>query len=84
MIKLAKGVEMLEVDGTTVLLKNNGDAAVLNAQAVNILSALIDGKTKPLVVEQVLKSYEVSRAQATEDIDAFVNKLLKNELAISG
>ena len=75
---------MLEVDGTTVLLKNNGDAAVLNAQAVNILSALIEGKTKPLVVEQVLKSYEVSRAQATEDIDAFVNKLLKNELAISG
>lgn len=82
-MKIKKEYVLRQVADTWVVLPL-GDAAVdfsgmltLNGSGAMLWRALEQGVGREELVAALLDEYEVSRQQATADVDAFLNKLLQ-------
>lgn len=65
--QLTKGTVFEDVDGTGVLIADNGDSAVISGSAKALVDALLSSPTIEEAVEQLLEVYSTERAVLLED-----------------
>lgn len=73
--RLSDDVRSEDVDGTTVLLREDGAAAVLNRQASVLLSLLIEHLSIRKALDAVCARYDASEERVREDMKALVAEL---------
>ena len=83
MMKIKENFELRQVAGSFVVL-SVADAAVdfngmltLNESGVLLWHLLEQGKTQEELVDMLLTVYEVSRQEASADVEEFLNKLIQ-------
>ena len=70
-----------DVDGTRVVLGANGDAAVLNAVAGEVLDALLEGGVAN-AASMLASRYDVDEATARHDVEDVVGELASRGLLV--
>lgn len=75
--KLAENVGKEDIDGTIVLLKEDGAAAVLNRQASALLAAMSRCASIEEAADFIYSKYDVSEERARADIEALATALKK-------
>ena len=66
-----------EMDGNAVVVSpKDGQVRVFNEVGTSIWHALIAGETVAQIKERLIEVYDVSEAQATQDLDSFLKELL--------
>lgn len=81
-IQITKQMSIVNVDGTTVLLMDNGDAAVLNTSGSWILEKLTEEVEIDEIADAVCGRFAVDRDDALKDLHAFVHELANHEMVI--
>lgn len=81
-IQITKQMSIVDVDGTAVLLMDNGDAAVLNTSGSWILEKLTEEVEIDEIADAVCGRFAVDRDDALKDLHAFVHELANHEMVI--
>ena len=77
----AEAVDWREVDGQVVVLDRAGSVYLaVNAAGAALWPAIVAGATRPQLVRILLDTFDVERARAEADVDAFVATLRERRL----
>ena len=69
------------LDGETLLVdRHEGELIRLNAVGTEIWSAIDGRRTVGDIIHHIQATFEVSKKQATRDVQRFINQLLRQEL----
>lgn len=85
-MKLNQDFVLREVAGETILIPVGAQAAktsglvTLNETGKTIWQALSEQPTYDYALHALLEQFDVSEAEARQDLDAFIQKLSENEL----
>lgn len=74
-IALSEGVTIETVAGSDLLLREEGDIAVLNHTAGLVLRGLLAGGEIDEVVDSIVGRFEVNEAKAKDDVVSFLGIL---------
>lgn len=80
--RIAEQVSSANVDGTLVLLADNGDAAVLNSSGSWIIERLAEETDVNEITDAICERFLVSRDEALRDLSDFMGKLNKHKLVV--
>ncbi len=87
-MRIKNGFVLREVAGQAMVIAT-GEASKdfhgmikLNDTGKDIWQGLMDGLSKEQIVEQIQAKYEVEQAQATNDVNAFVQKMKEMEFLL--
>lgn len=73
-----------DFEGKLVLLHlGTGEYFTLNAMGATLWNALGSGLTAPALTSRVCANYETTEAEATRDVEAFVEMLTANGLVVT-
>jgi methyltransferase-like protein len=82
--RLAEDVLFQKVAEETVILEpETGEYYTLNAIGTFIVEQFQQGHTKAKVIDLVLEKYQADKAEVTQDVDALLAQMLKQNLFIS-
>lgn len=77
----ADAVDWREVDGQVVVLDRAGSVYLaVNAAGAELWPTIVQGGTRQQLVQALLDSFDVDRARAERDVDAFVASLSERGL----
>lgn len=78
--KLKKGVSLENIEDNLILVTDNGDTAILNDIAGDILSWVIDDTDSDIIIDNIAEEYkEVDRNVIQADVDDLLFELSEKE-----
>ena len=78
--ELCEGVTLEDVDGSTVLIDEQGNAAILNDMATDILPRLLSPIDHVELYKIISDEYGVSLNTSCSDIDDFISEMIDKGL----
>lgn len=78
--QLTQGMVLEDFDGTTIIIAENGDSAVLNGSASMIVDVLLESLTIDEAAERLFDVYSVERAVLIKDVRSIIEDLVQQRM----